>query len=131
MTILDDLAAIARERHFGHESVQATERPLCRISRIPPDWCLGCRRGWHKFTLQPLPGSEPEEVMEVTDPPEPCDHGTATFLEFSCPKCGETVKRDPAQSPPSALTCACGAPLWFLSERASGRCFNCMPPPKR
>ena len=62
MSILDELAHIARERHFGHEPVQETERPVCRISRIPPEWCLGCKRGLHKPTLQPLPGTEPEDV---------------------------------------------------------------------
>ena len=57
MTILDELAAMARERHYGHEPV---ERALCYVSKLPVDWCLGCKRGWHKFTQQPLPGTEPD-----------------------------------------------------------------------
>jgi hypothetical protein len=105
MTILDDLAEHARRQHLGPESVSEIERPLCRISRIPPEWCLGCRRGLHKVTLHPLPGAEPEpeEVTDVTDSEPP-----VTFA-------------------PLARHCACGAPLWFSSERISGRCFTCMP----
>ena len=44
MTILDELAALARERHYGHELV---ERTLCRISKLPVDWCGGCKQGLH------------------------------------------------------------------------------------
>ena len=66
MTILDELAQIAREQQRGHEPYTEIHRPLCRISKIPHEWCLGCRRGWHKHTYQPLPGAEPEpEVAEI------------------------------------------------------------------
>ena len=73
MTILDELAALARERHYGHGERELVERALCYLSKIPVEWCLGCKRGWHKFTQQPVRGSEPEEIivaevepMEVT-----------------------------------------------------------------
>ena len=66
MTILDDLAALARERHFGHESVLVSERVLCRVTRIPTDWCHGCRKGLHKHTRQPLIGSEPDYCPKCT-----------------------------------------------------------------
>ncbi len=62
MTIFDDLADIARERHFGHETSNATERELCRISRVPVLWCHGCRKGLHKYTRVPLPGAEDFEL---------------------------------------------------------------------
>ena len=54
MTILDDLAALARERHYGHgeraalDAVEATLNALCRISKIPIAWCGGCKRGHHR-----------------------------------------------------------------------------------
>ena len=63
MTILDELAALARERHYGHGERELVERALCYLSKIPVEWCLGCKRGWHKFTQQPVRGSEPEEII--------------------------------------------------------------------
>ena len=51
MTILDDLAALASERHYGHGEralITAAEMALCRISKLPIDWCGGCKKGHHR-----------------------------------------------------------------------------------
>ena len=111
MTILDELAALARERHYGHGERELVERALCYLSKIPVEWCLGCRRGWHKYTQQPVRGSEPEEIVvaevepvEVTPmdatPPmiEPPTMMLAELLEQSL-KQGIDHARDPDYCP--------------------------------
>ena len=67
MSIIDELAEMARERHFGHETSNTTERVLCRISRIPEAWCHGCRRGLHRHTRLPLPGAEEDFELPVAE----------------------------------------------------------------
>jgi hypothetical protein len=51
MTILDELAALARERHYGHgerAALRAVHMALCRVSKIPIAWCAGCKKGHHR-----------------------------------------------------------------------------------
>ena len=66
MTILDELAALARERHYGHGERAFIERVVCLISRVPVEWCAGCRRGLHRTTRLPVVGSEPDYCPRCT-----------------------------------------------------------------
>lgn len=50
VTILDELAALARARNFGHGPL---ELPLCAISKFPVAWCGGCRAGHHTPRVRP------------------------------------------------------------------------------
>ena len=80
MTILDELAALARERHYGHgerEALQAADRALCYLSKIPVEWCLGCKRDWH--TQRTPPEAVARELMAGVD--------TARDPDY-CPVCG-------------------------------------------
>ena len=63
MTILDELAALARERHYGHGEREFIERVVCLISRVPVEWCAGCRRGLHRTTRVPVLGAAAEEIV--------------------------------------------------------------------
>ena len=85
MTILDELAALARERHYGHGERELVERALCYLSKIPVEWCLGCKRGWHKFTQQPVRGSEPEEIVVAEVEPVEITPTDATPPEVEVP----------------------------------------------
>ena len=63
MTILDELAALARERHHRARESEPDVSGRCAASRTSPvEWCLGCTRGLHKYTRVPLPGAEDFEV---------------------------------------------------------------------
>jgi hypothetical protein len=158
MTILDELAHIAREQRYGHAAGvpwEPVSRVECYISRVPIEWCLGCKRGWHKHTQQPMRGSEPDEEMPVIEvvpaevAPAEITPADATPPEVEPPtvKIAEIVTDTASQvfgvpleridasaldteiagieERPAQTHCACGTLLWFYSERSSGRCHKC------
>ena len=66
--IWTELAELARERHYGHGE-RAVSRAVCQISRIPIDWCLGCKRGWHKHVADVTPADVTPPVIEPREQP--------------------------------------------------------------
>lgn len=83
MSMLDELAALARERHFGHESPLVSDRPLCRISRVPHEWCHGCTQGWHTPPRVRVWQAEPAEP----EPLDAVDHRPQCPPESGCGVC--------------------------------------------
>ena len=87
MTILDELAALARERHYGHYGhgeralITAAEMALCRVSKIPIDWCGGCKKGHHRRAV--LEHSLREGIEQGRDP-DFCPRCTPLYGSCRC-----------------------------------------------